>query len=292
MNSWFPPALFFFLGGLVILPFKGKVRQFLLLLIPAAALLYVFNLSNGTSSSLHFLDYQLTPLKVDKLSKVFGYIFIIASWVSFLFALHVKGKIEQTSAMFYVGAALGVTFAGDFFTLYIFWEIMAVASVMLIWSRKTERSLQAGFRYLMVHVVGGLILLAGIIVHISKTGNLEVCVIDSYGWGASLILVAFMLNAACPPLNAWLSDAYPESTATGGVFLSAFTTKSAVYTLIRVFPGCETQRVSSPILVSTLNESPRKASMVRKFSAAIGFLLLINNPWREQLHAPLTNHSA
>jgi multicomponent Na+:H+ antiporter subunit D len=239
MNSWFPPALFFFLGGLIILPFKGKIRQFLLLLIPGAALLYLFYLPYGTSSSLHFLDYCLIPLKVDKLSKVFGYIFIIASWASFLFALHIKDNIEQTSSMFYVGGALGVTFAGDFFTLYIFWEIMAVASVMLIWSRKTEKSIKAGFRYILVHVVGGLVLLAGIIVYVSKTGNLEVCAFHNYGWGSCLILTAFLLNAACPPFNAWLPDAYPEATATGGVFLSAFTTKSAVYTLIRVFPGWE-----------------------------------------------------
>jgi len=47
--------------------------------------------------------------------------------------------------------------------------------------------------------------------------------------GAYLILAGFMLNAAVPPLNAWLTDAYPEATVTGAVFMSAFTTKTAAY---------------------------------------------------------------
>ena len=59
------------------------------------------------------------------------------------------------------------------------------------------------------------------------------------GWGPALILVAFLLNAAVPPLGAWLPDAYPEATVTGAVFMTAFTTKSAVYALIRGFAGTE-----------------------------------------------------
>ena len=55
----------------------------------------------------------------------------------------------------------------------------------------------------------------------------------------ALILIAFLLNAAVPPFGAWLPDAYPEATVTGAVFLTAFTTKSAVYALIRGFAGTE-----------------------------------------------------
>ena len=52
-----------------------------------------------------------------------------------------------------------------------------------------------------------------------------------------LILIGILVNAAAPPLSAWLADAYPESSPTGSVFLSAFTTKTAVYVLIRGYPG-------------------------------------------------------
>jgi len=236
-SSLLPPALIFLVGALILLVVKGRAKQFLILFIPAVTFIYVIKLAPDASLTFHFLEYKLNCLHVDKLSKVFGYIFCIAAFGSFLFAAHIKGKLEHFSALIYVGSALGVVFAGDFFTLYIFWEFMAVASVMLIWARREKKSIDAGFRYILVHIVGGLVLLAGILLHVHNTGSLTVGRIQSQNIASWLILMGFMLNAAVPPLSAWLSDAYPESTATGGVFLSAFTTKTAVYTLLRVFPG-------------------------------------------------------
>ena len=233
------PAFVFFIGALILLAVRGKAKQILILAVPVIGFLYIARLSPDATLVLPFLQYELNPLHVDKLSKVFGYIFCIAAFGSFLFALHIEGKLEHLSALIYVGSALGVVFAGDFFTLYIFWEFMAVASVMLIWARKTKRALDAGYRYVLVHIVGGLVLLAGILLHVHETGSLAVGRIETQSISSWLILIGFMLNAAVPPLSAWLSDAYPEGTATGSVFLSAFTTKTAVYTMIRVFPGWE-----------------------------------------------------
>lgn len=237
ISSFLTPAFIFFIGALLLLAVRGRAKQFLILFIPAIAFFYVFKLSPEASLTLPFMQYELNFLHVDKLSKVFGYIFCIAAFGSFLFALHLEGKLEHFSALIYVGSAIGVVFAGDFISLYIFWEFMAVASVMLIWARKEKESLDAGFRYILVHIVGGLMLLAGILLHIHDTGDLAVGHIQAHTIASWLILLGFMLNAAVPPLSAWLSDAYPKSTATGGVFLSAFTTKTAVYTLLRVFPG-------------------------------------------------------
>jgi len=238
-SSFLIPAFIFFIGALILLAVKGKAKQILILAVPVIAFVYIARLSPDATWTLPFLQYDLNFLHVDKLSKVFGYIFCIAAFGSFLFALHIKGKLEHLSALVYVGSALGVVFAGDFFSLYIFWEFMAVASVMLIWSRKTKRALGAGYRYILVHIVGGLVLLAGILLHVHNTGSLAIGRIQSHDIASWLILIGFMLNAAVPPLSAWLSDAYPEGTATGSVFLSAFTTKTAVYTMIRVFPGWE-----------------------------------------------------
>ena len=134
-----------------------------------------------------------------------------------------------------------MTFAGDFLSLYVFWELMAISSVLLVWQRREASAVAAGFRYLLVHVFGGLILLAGILIHWSQTGSLAFGDMGaSYGGLAwTLILVSFLLNAAVPPLGAWLPDAYPEATVTGAVFMTAFTTKSAVYVLIRGYAGTE-----------------------------------------------------
>ena len=52
-------------------------------------------------------------------------------------------------------------------------------------------------------------------------------------------MIGFCVNAAVIPLHAWLPDAYPEATVTGAVFMSAFTTKTAVYVLARGFAGFE-----------------------------------------------------
>jgi multicomponent Na+:H+ antiporter subunit D len=185
-----------------------------------------------------FLNYTLIPTRVDELSLVFGYVFVIITFLGGIYAYHIKSTGERVATLLYAGSSLGVVFAGDLITLVVFWEIMAVSSVYLIWARGTELSRGAGMRYLMVHLFGGSILIAGALMHINQTGSI---LFNQMGDGIAsyLILFAFCLNAAVPPLHAWLSDAYPEGTVTGSVFLSAFTTKTAVYVLARGFAGWE-----------------------------------------------------
>ena len=74
---------------------------------------------------------------------------------------------------------------------------------------------------------------------VSQTGSIAFDAFTERNLGNALILLGFLVNAAAPPFSAWLSDAYPESTVTGAIILSAYTTKTAVYTLIRGFPGWE-----------------------------------------------------
>ncbi|MEI7672518.1 MAG: Na(+)/H(+) antiporter subunit D, partial [Deltaproteobacteria bacterium] len=140
-----------------------------------------------------------------------------------------------------VGSSLGALFAGDYLTLFVFWEIMAFSSVFLIWYRKGKKSIEAGFRYLLFHVFGGLLFLAGMMLYYHKTGSLAFNSIlpANASWPEYLILAGFALNAAVLPLHAWLPDAYPEATVEGAVFLCAFTTKTAVYVLARGFSGFE-----------------------------------------------------
>ena len=239
MIEWVPPGLILILGAFLIPFLKGRLRQGYMLLLPIIAFISLLNMSEGTGFVTPFLEYDLIFGKVDKLSMAFGYVFVILTFIGILYALHVKNKGEHFSAILYAGSALGVVFAGDFLTLFIFWELMAFSSVFLIWYGGNKKSYEAGFRYLMVHVFGGLCLLAGIIMRLVNTGSIEFGPIDFGSPGSYLILIGFMINAAVPPLHAWLSDAYPEATVTGAVFLSAFTTKAAVYVLLRAFSGVE-----------------------------------------------------
>ena len=240
MISTVPPA-FIYLIGAIILPFirVRKIQQAVALLIPVVAFINLINLPQGIYWVYPFLDYQIILGRVDKLSMVFGYVFVIISFISMVYAIHIKETGQHVSAYIYVGSSLGVVYAGDLFTLLVFWELMAAASVFLIWYRKTKASLDAGFRYILVHITGGAILMAGIIIHVANTGSIEFIHFDFGTPAAKLILIGFIINAAVPPLHAWLPDAYPEGTITGSVFMTAFTTKSAVYVLARSFSGLE-----------------------------------------------------
>ena len=240
MINSLPPAAIFIVGALFIPLLRGRLKSAYMLSLPVLAFGNLFFTPEGTHWVFDFLGYHLILGRVDKLSVPFGYIFIIITFIAILYAIQVRDDFQHMATFFYAGSALGITFVGDFFSLFVFWEILAVASTFLIWSRRTEASLQAGFRYILVHIFGGLCLLAGIILYVHETGSIEFAHVGLEGGLPSyLILTGFALNAAIPPLHPWLVDAYPEATVTGAVFLSAFTTKSAVYILARTFAGAE-----------------------------------------------------
>jgi len=238
----YPPALIL-VAGAVLIAFLPKVlRSVAAVLLPAYALYYVFTqIEPGMLLQVGYMDLELTPLRVDRLSQIFGMIFSTVGVIGGIYAFHNGDRRQQVAALLYNAGALGVTFAGDYFTLYAFWELMAIASTLLIWTRDREDSQAAGKRYVLVHLTGGSLLLAGIMIHYGDTGSLafEHFVPGHGGAAAWLILVGFAVNAAIPPLGPWLPDSYPRATVTGAVFCSALTTKTAVYALIRGFYGWE-----------------------------------------------------
>ncbi len=239
--EWVHPGLVLIFGAWVLPFLKGRVKRAAMLLLPAAAVAICVSMTEGAYGQVSFLGQDLVFGRVDKLSLIFSYVFSIMAFLGMVYALHVKDDAQHVTALTYAGGALGVTFAGDFLSLYVFWELMAVSSVLLVWRRREQAAVAAGFRYLLVHIFGGLVLLAGILLHWSDTGSLAFGDMGALSRGTAwaLILAAFLLNAAVPPLGAWLPDAYPEATVTGAVFMTAFTTKSAVYVLIRGFAGTE-----------------------------------------------------
>jgi multicomponent Na+:H+ antiporter subunit D len=239
--EWVHPGLLLILGGWIVPLLRGRTKQAVMVLLPSAALADCLLLDPGTYGVVSFLGQELVFGRVDRLSLLFSYVFALMALLGMVYALHVKDDAQHLAALTYAGAALGAVFAGDFLTLFVFMELMAVSAALLVWLRRQRAAVAAGFRYLLVHLFGGLCLLGGIVLYWSQTGSLTFGDMSPYvgGAAANLILVAFLLNAAVPPLGAWLPDAYPEATATGAVFMTAFTTKSAVYTLIRGFAGTE-----------------------------------------------------
>jgi multicomponent Na+:H+ antiporter subunit D len=239
--EWVHPGLVLIVGAWLVPFLKGTAKRLALVLLPAAALVLCFLMAPGTHGEVRFLGQALVFGRVDRLSLVFSYVFGIVALVGMIYSLHVADDAQHMAALTYAGAGLGVVFAGDFLSLFVFWELMALSAALLVWLRRERRATAAGFRYLLVHVFGGLCLLGGIVLHWSQSGSLAFADMSPYAGSTAfvLILLAFLLNAAVPPLGAWLPDAYPEATVTGAVFLTAFTTKSAVYALIRGFAGTE-----------------------------------------------------
>jgi multicomponent Na+:H+ antiporter subunit D len=237
MINEIPPSLPLILGALLVPFFKGRSRSSYVLLLPVAAFYLIHQLDVGLSWQFRFFGFDITLLRVDRLSKIFGYIFSLNAFAAFLYGFYLKDSTQRMAALFYIGSALGVVFAGDLLSLYFFWEVMAVSSTFLILARNTPKSQAAALRYILVHIFGGLCLLAGIVLLAAGEGTIAFEAMADPTPATGLILLGILVNAAAPPFSAWLSDSYPEATVTGGVILSAYTTKTAVYALLRGFPG-------------------------------------------------------
>lgn len=253
--EWLAPGLILILGGILIAVVPEKFRSTIVLLFPILTLFQIWNLPKEGFEYLVGLSvagFQIFPVYVHPFSHIFSTVFALAAFSGGLFALNQSNRLELSSAFIYGGSAIGVVFSGDLITLFIFWEIMALGSTLVIWSEPTESAHKAGFRYAIMHLVGGVILMAGITGYVSTSGSflitqfdVDVSTLASMDWTSVkdvsilLMLVGILMNTAAPPLSSWLPDAYPETSPFGAVFLSAFTTKTAVFVLLTLFPGSD-----------------------------------------------------
>ncbi len=233
------PGLVLMLGAFLVALLRGRARSTVALVAPLAALILVWTVGDGAIWTSRLAGYPIIPFAVDKLSRLFGTIFALMAFGGALFSLNQSARLELPAALLYAGSALGVTFAGDLLTVFVFWELMAIGSVLVLWSAGTNSAYRASLRYLMIHLTGGVLLLIGVAGRALETGSLQFVAMAPHGLSQWLILAAFLINAGAPPFSAWLPDAYPEASWSGTVFLSAFTTKIAVYALMRGFPGAE-----------------------------------------------------
>jgi len=233
------PAIPIFLGAILALSVKGISRNLILLFMPFISLAFIWIGPEGVVFSINYMEWTLEPFKVDKLSRLFATVFVIMAFAGNLYAMRQERLLEIFAANIYISFSLCVVFAGDMITVFVFWEMMALASATVIFSNNTLRSRRAGMRYIILHLLGGVILMAGIAGEVSSTGSVAFNAMLPDTLPRILILAGFILNTGAPPFSAWVADSYPECSYSGMVFLSAFTTKTAVYVLARGFPGSE-----------------------------------------------------
>src|SRR2546425_5893841 len=231
--EWVHPGIVLIVGAWLVPLLKGRVKRVYMVLLPVAALIDCMLMTPGTYGVVRVFGQQVAFGRVDQLSLVFAYVFSLATIFGMIYSLHVDDDAQHVTALTYAGAGLGTVFAADFISLFLFWEVMAVAAALLVWLRRQPSAVAAGFRYFIGHVFRGFCLLAGIVLYWSQTGLLSFGDMSSHAGSTmfALILIAFLLNAAVPPLGAWLPAAYPPATPTGARFLTAFTTHTPVRAL-------------------------------------------------------------
>ncbi|MEM6580630.1 MAG: Na(+)/H(+) antiporter subunit D [Pseudomonadota bacterium] len=233
----FSPALILVVGALLVGLVRGHARTLVVLGAPLLTLWAIWLVPDGVAGTVKFLSYQVEPVEGSPLRRLFATIFAIMAFVGGLYAYRIARWYELAAAMAYASGAVGVCFAGDLITLFLYWELMALFSTVVVWCGGTPAARAAGIRYAIMHLLGGVILKVGIEGVVVSTGSIQITPLLANDFNCWMILIGILINAAAPPVSAWLSDAYPEASPTGSVFLSAFTTKTAVLALILLFPG-------------------------------------------------------
>jgi multicomponent Na+:H+ antiporter subunit D len=237
MIDFLPPALIMMLGALLIGPSRGVLRTLIILLTPLLTLWVIWQVPDGVSMTVQFLGYPIEPVEGSPVRRLFATIFALMAFVGGLYAYRQARWYELAAAFVYAAGAIGVCFSGDLISLFLFWELMALFSTVVVWCGRTPGARAAGIRYAIMHLLGGVILKVGIEGVMVHTGSVDIRPMLADSFDTWMILIGILINAAAPPVSAWLADAYPESSPTGSVFLSAFTTKTAVLALIMLFPG-------------------------------------------------------
>jgi multicomponent Na+:H+ antiporter subunit D len=237
MIDFLPPALIMLFGALLIGPARGAWRTAVVLLTPLLTLWVIWQVPDGVVTTAEFLKYTIEPVEGSPVRRLFATIFALMAFGGGLYAYRQARWYELAAAFAYAAGAIGVSFSGDLISLFLFWELMALFSTVVVWCGGTPGARAAGIRYAIMHLLGGVILKVGIEGVMVHTGSIDVQPMLATNFDTWMILIGILINAAAPPLSAWLSDAYPESSPTGSVFLSAFTTKTAVLALILLFPG-------------------------------------------------------
>ena len=240
LNILYIPSIVFFISAFIIPFFKGKLRLLLSLSVPVISFYFLNKLLNSNDVVRYSIfGFNLVIFVYDRISLLFSYIFLIFSFFGLLYASFTKRSIEIAASLFYLGASLGCVFAGDFFTFYLFWEVLTFGAAIFIYLGDDKDSINASFRYVIFHIIGGLVLLLGILLLYRETGNLGLRILNLNSLPSFLIFLGFGVNAGFPFLHTWITDSYPKASVAGSVFLSSLTTKVGIYALIRCFVGTE-----------------------------------------------------
>ncbi|MGB9963585.1 Na(+)/H(+) antiporter subunit D [Halobacterium hubeiense] len=244
MDPVVPPFVPVLLAA-VLLPVVGRRAGHAFgVLATAAVVPYVWLVPEGAYFPVQLFGFDAYLFYVDAFSQMMGLAMGIIGAAGTLYSYASEADAYQTAfALGYVGTSLGAVFGGDWLTLIFFWELMAVTSTLLVWHHG-GLAVRAGFRYALAHGISGTLLLAAIVWHFVETGTFLFAGVPggpaTAGMAGSvaplLAVLGIGVNGGFVGLHAWIPDTYPRPHFAASVFLSVFTTKTAVYGMFRAFP--------------------------------------------------------
>jgi len=239
-----PPFVVVLLAAVVVPFLDRRVGHAVGVVATAGVVPYVWLVAGGAHLPVDLFGFESVLFNVDDFSRLMGVIFGFIGAVAVLYSYASEADPLQTAfALGYVGTSLGAVFAGDWLVLVFFWELMAVTSTLLVW-HYGGRAVRAGFRYALLHGIGGTLLLGAVVWHYAAVGTFlfgsvpggpETAGVTA-GLPAALAAAGIGVNVGFIGLHTWLPDTYPRPHVAASVFLCVYTTKTGVYGMYRAFP--------------------------------------------------------
>ena len=236
--SSIPPFAWIALATVAVLVLPRVLGHAIAAVATALVGVQAFLVSDGAHVETTFLGFEVVMLNVDPASRIIAIGIGIIGTAAVLYSWGSDApKVQTTFAMAYIATTVGTVYAGDWLTLIFFWELMAVTSTALVWHYGGD-AIRAGYRYAIAHGIGGTLLLGAVTFHFAEVGSFLYTAETGIAAGTPMILAAIGIGVNCGfiGLHTWIPDTYPRPHVAASVFLSVFTTKTAVLVMYRAFP--------------------------------------------------------
>ncbi len=232
--------------------FGDRYRNLLILAVTGLVLVlsaYLLRLAwQGDVISQFSVGFGELPLyfRVDRLGALFNILSALIWFLATVFSLSYMTH-ESRHNRYYVfymltlGGCLGVFLTADLFSLFFFFEMMSIASYMLVIHTQSEEAMKAGRLYLYLGVFGGLCILSASLLIYWYTGTVELTpmlerllLIPARTLIVILLVIGFGIKAGMVPLHIWLPKAHPVAPAPASALLSGIMIKTGAYGIARV----------------------------------------------------------
>lgn len=262
-----PMNLIFLLFGSMVVLYCGIIERRLKLMWMKEIASFIFTILAFISSLILYRDISSSPLRIiiktvglsspisaifeiDTLSLFMSFSILFLGLLIIIYSMnymkHESRLVEYYSLVLMMMAGMvGVAFAGDFFTLFIFWELMCISSYILVAFRRDRPTpIEAGFKYLVMSALGSSLILFGMSLLYGLAGNVNFAYMSiGIDWSKAgiwpyisfiLLFLGFGIKAAIVPLHTWLPDAHPEAPSPISAMLSGIVIETGLYGLTRI----------------------------------------------------------